>query len=221
VTRGRPARHIGPVVLLVLSGLLAVAACTHSVDGVPTPAAAAATPASAAELEALIVTAVPSGLPRLPDDAVDPPAGEKTVDDIAGYSRDPRHEREVLKGYGYRHGWERFWGDGRSGRLTSVFVDQFDHRTGAAAYAADLARNEAGHYGAMLMENPPDLPGGCHLITVEDPGPEARLTGPAALVWCGSGVFSVSVTVVADSVDDAEEELRGVLAEQLDRLPPG
>jgi nitrous oxide reductase accessory protein NosL len=221
VTWGRPARPNGPVVLCVLLSLLAVAACTHSVEGVPTAEPATATPTSATELEALVVTAVPSGLPRLRDDAVDPPAGEKSVEDIAGYSRNPRHERKVLEEYGYRYGWERFWGQGGAGQLTSVFVDQFEHRPGAAAYAADLARNEAGHYGAMLIENPPDLPGGCHLITVEHPDPQSQLSGPAALVWCGHGVFSVSVTVVADSVDAAQEELRAVLAEQLDRLPPG
>jgi hypothetical protein len=181
----------------------------------------AAAPASAAELEALLVTAVPSGLPRLPDDELDPPAGEKSVEDIAGYSVDPGHERTVLKDYGYRYGWERFWGDSRSGRLTSVFVDQFDHRAGAAAYAADLARNEAEHYGAMLIENAPELPGGCHLLTVKDGDPGARRAGPAALVWCGHGVFSVSVTAMAGSVDAAEKEVRAVLAEQLDRLPPG
>ncbi|MCW2701099.1 MAG: uncharacterized protein JWQ45_2634 [Blastococcus sp.] len=217
---GRPARPNGPVVLLALSCLVALPACTRAVDGVPQAAPAAATPTSAAELQALIVTAVPSGLPRLRDDEVDPPAGAKTVEDIAEYSRDPGHEREVLEEYGYRYGWERFWGERDSGVLTSVFVDQFDHRPGAAAYAVDLARNEAGHYGAMLAENPPDLPGGCHLITMEAPDTDPQLTGPAALVWCGHGVFSVSVTVVADSVDVAEAELRAVLAEQLDRLPP-
>ena len=53
------------------------------------------------------------------------------------------------------------------------------------------------------------------------PEPDVELSGPAAFAWCGHGVFSVSVTSVADSVDAAEEEVRAVLAEQLDRLPPG
>jgi hypothetical protein len=220
VISGRPARRRGPVVLLGLLSCLLAAACSHTVDGVPRARPVAAAPASAAGLEALLVTTVPSGLPRLPDDELDPPAGEKTVEDIAGYSVDPVHERTVLAGYGYRYGWERFWGDSDSGRLTSVFVDQFAHRSGAAAYAADLARNEAEHFGAMLIENAPELPGGCHLLTVEHGDPHARMTGPAALIWCGHGVFSVSVTAMAGSVDAAEQEVRSVLAEQLDRLPP-
>jgi hypothetical protein len=190
------------------------------VDGVPIPAPAAATPGSAAELETLLVTAVPSGLPRLPDDELEPPAGEKRVEDVAEYAQDPGRELEVLETYGYRYGWERFWGTGGSGPVTGVFVDQFDHRAGAAAYALDLARNEAEHYGGMLVENAPDLPGGCHLLTVEDADQGAELTGPAALAWCGHGVFSVSVTVVTDSVDEAEEEVRAVLPEQLALLPP-
>ena len=222
MTSGRPARLSGAVVLLGLGlAVLGLAACTRAVEGVATPAPAAPTPASAAELEALVVTAVPSDLPRLPDDELVPPAGEKRVEDVAEYAEDPGREREVLEQYGYRYGWERFWGTAGSGPMTGVFVDQFDHRAGAAAYAADLARNDAEHYRGILTENAPDLPGGCHLLTVEDAGPGGRLTGPAALAWCGHGVFSVSVTAVGDSLDAAEEEVRAVLDEQLDRLPPG
>jgi hypothetical protein len=225
VTSGRPARRRRAVVLLgVLACLPATGGCARAVDGVPTPgtaqAAAADTPGSAAELEALIVTTVPSGLPRLPDEDLRPPAGEKTVEDVAAYSEDPEREREVLEEYGYRYGWERFWGTGGPAPMTGVFVDQFEHRSGAAAYAADLAHNEAEHYAATLIENAPELPGGCHLLAVEDTDPQARLAGPAALAWCGHGVFSVSVTAVADSVDAAEEEVRTVLDAQLDRLPP-
>jgi hypothetical protein len=209
--------------VVVLLGMLlscsALAACTRAVDGVPTPAPAP-TPGSAGELEALLVTVVPSGLPRLPDDELEPPAGEKRVEDVAEYAEDPGRERQVLEQYGYRYGWERFWGRGGPGPVTGVFVDQFDHRAGAAAYAVDLARNDAEHYRGQLVENSPHLPGGCHLLTVEDGDPERRLTGPAALAWCGHGVFSVSVTVVGDSVDEAQEEVRAVLDEQLDLLPP-
>ena len=38
--------------------------------------------------------------------------------------------------------------------------------------------------------------------------------------WCGAGPFSVSVTAVADSVEAARAEVRELLPEQLDRLPP-
>jgi hypothetical protein len=101
-----------------------------------------------------------------------------------------------------------------------VFVDQFDTRSGSGAYAADLARNDAEHYGAVLDEDPLDLPGGCRLLSVEEPEPDSGLTGPASLAWCTSGTFSVGVTAVAGSVEEAEDEVRAVLAEQLDRLPP-
>jgi hypothetical protein len=221
VTSGRPTRWQRAAVLI---GVLSAAACVRAVDGVPSPAtpqaASADTPASASELQALIVTTVPSGLPRLPDEDLDPPAGEKTVADVAAYSDDPEREREVLEEYGYRYGWERFWGTGDSSPMTGVFVDQFEHRSGAAAYAADLAHNEAEHYAATLIENAPGLPGGCHLLAVDDTDPRARPAAPAALAWCGHGVFSVSVTVVADSVAAAEKEVRAVLGAQLDRLPP-
>ena len=72
-----------------------------------------------------MVTEVPSGLPRLPDDQLEPPAGPKAVDDIADYSDDPARERDVLEQYGYRYGWERFWGTS-SAPMTGVFVDQFE-----------------------------------------------------------------------------------------------
>ncbi len=177
-------------------------------------------PSQPEELEPLIVAEVPSGLPRLPDDVLDPPAGAKELRDVAGYAADPDREREVLEEFGYRHGWERFWGHGDSGPMTGVFVDQFETRAGAGAYAADLARNDAELYDGVLRENPPQLPGGCRLLIVEEPVPERMLTGPAALAWCTHGVFSVGVTSVADSVDAAIDEVHAVLEEQLERLPP-
>lgn len=219
MSRGRPPRSARGVVLLaVLPCVVSLTGCTRAVDGEPTAGPRAA-PASAEELGELVVTDVASGLPRLPDDDLDPPAGRKEAADVAAYSDDPAREQEVLEDYGYRFGWERFWGEGEVA-MTGVFVDQFETRAGAGAYAGDLARNDAEHYGAELVEQPLDLPGGCRLVSVEDPAPGSGLTGPAALVWCGSGVFSVGVTAVAASAEEAEDEVRAVLAEQLDRLPP-
>ena len=218
---GRSSGNLRAAVLLaVLPCLPATAGCARAVDGVPTAAPTEQFPESSADLGALVVTEVPSGLPRLPDDELEPPAGPKAVDDVADYSDDPAREQDVLDEYGYRYGWERFWGSGGSGPVTGVFVDQFERRSGAAAYAADLAHNDAAHFRGAVRVNPPDLPGGCRLLTVEDPDPDTRLAGPAALAWCGHGAFSVSVTAVAESVEAAQEEVRAVLEEQLDRLPP-
>ena len=50
--------------------------------------------------------------------------------------------------------------------------------------------------------------------------PDRGLSGPAAFAWCTHGVFSVSVTAMADSLDTAQEEVETVLGSQLDRLPP-
>lgn len=214
--RGRPPRRRGCVVLAAALSLLS--GCSRAVDGEPDAGHTPETVASPEELEPLIVTEVPSGLPRLADDELDPPAGPKRVEDIAAYSDDPAREIEVLEQFGYLYGWERFWGEG-SHPVTGVFVDRFENRAGAGAYAEDLARNDAEHYGGMLRGNPPELPGGCRALTVDDAEPDVGLDGPAAFAWCGHGVFTVSVTAVADSVDAAEEEVRQVLEEQLDRLP--
>jgi hypothetical protein len=220
VTPGRRPRPYRVAVLLaVLPSLLSLLGCTRAVDGVPTPGPGADLPDSAEELGELVVTDVPSGLRRLPDDQFDPPAGPKRVEDIAGYADDPDRERDVLQAYGYRYGWERFWGEGTS-PLTAVFVDQFEARAGAGAYADDLAQNDAEYYDGMVEEDPPGLPGGCRVLTVENPDPEVGLDGPASFAWCRHGVFSVSVSSVAESVDVVEEEVRGVLRDQLDRLPP-
>jgi hypothetical protein len=217
VSHGRRSRG-GAVLLTVLTFLPFLGACATSVEGVPTAGEGARAPESAGELGALILTELPSGLPRLSDDHLMPPAGAKRVEDVAGYSDDPARERAVLEDYGYRHGWERFWGS-QHGPVTGVLVDQFETRAGAGAYAEDLARNDAELYRGMLREEPAGLPGGCRLLTVEEPDPE-KLHGPAAFAWCVHGVFSVSATAVAGSVDAAEEEVRAVLAAQLDRLPP-
>ena len=219
MSRGRlsPAGRV--VLLLALPALLPLtAACGRPVDGVPAARSESSSP-SAEELGKLIVTEVPSGLPRMPDEDLTPPAGRKRVEDIAGYARDPARERAVLADYGYRYGWERFWGT-ESGPVTGVFVDRFDTRAGAGAYAEDLARNDAEHYRGMLRETPADLPRTCRSLTLDDPEPGLGLDGPAAFAWCVRGVFSVSASAVTDSVDAAEEEVHAVLEAQLELLPP-
>jgi hypothetical protein len=203
--------------LLVGLLLLALPAGCGSADR--PPAASAATPASAGQLERLIVTSVPSGLPRMPDARLRPPAGAKSAADVAAYAGDPARERRVLAGYGYRFGWERFWGSG--GRQTSVFVDQFGTAAGARRYAADLAGNDAAHYGARYHQGTGGLPTGCRLLTATRPDGSARLPGPAAFAWCTSGVFAVAVTAVSGSTDAAVREVGAVVRAQLGRLPGG
>lgn len=211
----------------LLAAALAAACGTGSADdegaaASSAPAAAAATPATPDELAALLVTEVPSGLARVADGDVDPPAGEKSVDDVAGYAEDPAYERQVLEDYGYRHGWERFWGT-PGGRATTVFVDQFGDASGAAAYAEDLAGDGAEYYAGALQQDPPGLPGTCRLLTVRHPEPETRVPGPAAFAWCAHGVFSVAVSAVTDpaggTLGEVTEEVTAVVLEQLDRLP--
>ena len=194
MSRGRLSRPGESSCSLALPALLPLAAaCGRPVDGVPA-ARSESSSTSAEELGALIVTEVPSGLPRLPDEDLTPPAGGSGSRTSPAMPDDPARERAVLADYGYRHGWERFWGT-ESGPVTGVFVDRFDTRAGAGAYAEDLARNDAEHYGGMLSETPAGLPGGCWLLTVADPDPE-QLHGPAAFAWCVHGVFSVSATAV-------------------------
>lgn len=206
--------------VVALLAVLSLTGCARSVAGLPAPGPVEPTPESAAQLEPLVVGAVPSGLPRLPDEELDPPAGAKHVEDVAHYAEDPVRELEVLEDYGYRFGWERFWGS-TAGPVTGVFVDQFEHRAGAGAYAEDLARNDAEHYRGLLSEHPPALPGGCRMLTVDEPEPDVELTGPAVFAWCAHGLFSVAVTAVSGTVEAAEEEVLAVMAEQLELLPRG
>jgi hypothetical protein len=195
--------------------------CT-SVAGSASPGAAPSEPADPAALEALLLTTVPSGLPRLPDDDLQPPAGEKGIDDVAAYSSDPQREREVLTDYGYRFGWERYWGDGH-GLQTSVYVHQFAGRSGATAFTEDLARNEGGVYPGQLIRDAPSLPGGCWLLEADRPaatGAAAQSAGPTALAWCSHGPFTVAVAAVARTAQAASDEVHAVVTAQLDRLPP-
>jgi hypothetical protein len=227
VTAGRPAPRRGTaarfrravVVLPAVAAMLHLPACGRTLDGVATAAAPSGRPADPLELERLLVTQVPSGLPRLPDDEVRPPAGAKRLEDVAGYATDPARERAVLEEYGYRYGWERFWGHD-AGPMTGIFVDQFEQRAGAGAYAADLARNDAELYRGLLSEDPAEMPGNCRELVVEQPVPEAGLHAPAAFAWCWHGVFSVSVTAVGQAPDDAVQEVRAVITQQLALLPP-
>ncbi|WP_448627325.1 DUF7373 family lipoprotein [Geodermatophilus sp. URMC 64] len=223
MTRRRLSSRPGTAGRLLAGALLCavplLTGCSRSVAGEATAAPGAPVPTSPQELAELVVTDVPSGLPRLPDDALTPPAGAKWVSDVAAYARDPHRERDVLADYGFRFGWERFWGTGaESGPVTGVFVYQFRDRAGAGAYAREVAGNEAEFYRGMLRDDPPGLPGGCRLLTVDRPA--EGLPGPAAMAWCGSGVFGVSVTSVADSPSAAADEVAAVLRAQLERLPP-
>ena len=209
-----------------LFAALAATGCSSGSEGAGSAAPSTAVPedlpGTAEELSGLLVTEVPSGLARVADVDVVPPAGPKTVEDVAAYADDPGYERGVLEDYGYRYGWERFWGTPGS-TVTSVFVDQFDDAPGAAAYAEDLAADGAEYYAGMLQHDPPGLPEGCRLLTVTRPDPETRVTGPAAFAWCGHGVFSVAVSAVTGApegaVEAATDEVAAVVAEQLDRLP--
>ena len=204
--------------LLVL--LTPLCGCTAGAQ--PTPAAASTSPTgslptSAAELEQLLVVDVPSGLPRVPDDALDPPAGEKTIDDVARYGDDAAQQRAVLTDYGYQRGWERFWRSGDA--LTSVFLDEFAGPDGARSYAEDLARNDAEYYGGELDRSPGDLPGDCVLMARDEPAPQQGFAGPSAFAWCAEGAFTVSVAAVSTTPAAARAELTAVTTAQLDRLP--
>jgi hypothetical protein len=212
-----PGAAVGRGGLALLLALLT--GCATSTDGDASAAPAAATPDTPRQLETLVVPAVPSGLPRVPDDALSPPAGEKLLEDVAGYAEDAAREREVLDDYGYRFGWERYWGSG-SGPLTTVAAHQFETTDGAAAFTADLAAHEAEVYGGLLREDPPDLPAGCRLLQLEEGAPAARVAAPAAFAWCAQGAFSLAVTAVSGSVEAATEEVVAVVAAQLERLPP-
>jgi hypothetical protein len=212
-----PVAVVGRGALALLLALLT--GCTTPTEHDASAAPAAATPDTPPELEALVVREVPSGLPRVPDDALSPPAGEKLLEDVAGYAEDAVREREVLDDYGYRFGWERYWGSG-AGPLTTVAAHQFETTDGAAAFTADLAAHEAEVYGGLLREDPPDLPPGCRLLQLDEGAPAAGMAAPAAFAWCARGAFSLTVTAVSGSVESATEEVRAVVAAQLERLPP-
>jgi hypothetical protein len=200
---------------VVLTGLVALltSGCRPAAPRASEPGV----PGSAAALAPLIVTDVPSGLARLPDTALNPPAGAKRLEDVAAYATDASSQREVLRTDGYRFGWERFWGTA-AGPMTGVFVDEFTAAEGAAMYAADLAGNDRRRFGGSLDLHPQRLPSGCRVLTVAA-GSTAQLHGPASFVWCPHGVFSVSVIAVAGSAQAADREMRSVLARQLARLP--
>ena len=67
----------------------------------------------------------------------------------------------------------------------------------------------------------PTCPTDCRRLLVDEPDPEDGLWGPAAFAWCTRGPFSVAVSAVAGTMDDATEEVGAVARDQLDRLPAG
>jgi hypothetical protein len=208
-----------PAVLAAVLAVVLLGGCGSSMPAVATVVSGGTVPNTAQDLEKLVITDVPSRLPRLPDDGLQPPAGRKDLEDVARYAKDPGHEQQVLREYGYRFGWERFWGRG-TGPTTSVFVYQFRDWASAGVYAREIAGNDAEYYHGMLQNDPPQLPAGCWLLSVDKPSSSAGLHGPAAFAWCGHGVFSVSVTAVSTSPQAAQAEVATALKAQLRRLPP-
>ena len=78
---------------------------------------------------ALIVTEVPSGLPRLPDDELRPAGRRQAVEDVAALLRRPgRASATVLAGLRLPVRLGAVLGRRESGPMTGVFVDQFDRR---------------------------------------------------------------------------------------------
>lgn len=207
--------------LALLAACTPLVGCASSVEGVSTAAAGTSPvgdlPGDVEALGDLVLTAVPGSPAPVPDEELDPPAGAKTVEDVAAYSEDPDRDVEVLEDYGYRWGWERFWRP--DGSLMTVFVDQFDGRGGAAAYATDLRRSDAAYYGGSPDRHPAGLPEGCAQLDIPDPAASTGLDGPAAFVWCAHGPFTVSVAVVAGDMTRAVDQVRRVAIDQLDRLP--
>ena len=181
-------------------------------DGAPRRAVGSS-PASAEELGALIVTEVPSGLPRLPDEDLTPPAGQEAGRGHRGLcprsgtgAGGPRGLRlPVRLGTVLGH---------RDGPVTGVFVDQFDTRAGAAPTPRTSPATTPSTTAACWRR--PRRPAG-RLLVADRGGPRPGAAARAGRVrLVRARVFSVSVTAVADSVDAAEEEVRAVLEAQLD-----
>ena len=172
-------------------------ACLAAAPGAPAPstgrrrrAPARRSPGSADELGCArrdrgAVGAAPAARRR----SSQPPAGPKRSTTSPTTPTTPAHERDGAGAYGYRFGWERFWGTGPA-PMTGVFVDQFRDRARAPAPTPRTSpRNEADvlrrHRCARTRR---ELPGGCRMLTVDDAEPAAGLRGPAAFAWCGHGV---------------------------------
>ena len=130
------------------------------------------------------------------------------------------HQRRVMTGHGRVHVGATIEQELRDRQRIALGGDA-QRRAGARGYAEDLAGNKAELYGRTLSEDPPDLPANCRELTVDEPVPDAGLMEPAAFAWCWHGVFSVAVTAVGPTVDDALAEVSSVMGRQLAQLPPG
>jgi hypothetical protein len=170
---------------------------------------ASTTQADPEELEALMVSEVPTGYVLQPDDVGD--TGPSDLDKAArDQGEDPAESRAFLEEAGFRRGYQRLWLDPERRRII-VFVYEFTDRAGALSQL-DEASELAEAQGIVATGSIEGILG------------STVLHAPAPLGATAAGMFvkgSSAVQVIADGDTRAEAEsiLTRVARDQFDRLP--
>lgn len=176
----------------------------------PAPATASPTPASAQDLGARLVTAVPAGFVLQPDDV-----GDTGPSDLAKAVRDdeaPGTER-ALRTEGFLHGYQRLWVGPDDAELI-VFVYQFGTAAGADA---DFERGQP-----ALTD---DVPPGTKPFSVD--GLPARRSNAiamasedlsAAIVMFTTGPFNVQIIGNGPALAEVRARVSDIAKDQYARL---
>lgn len=203
-----PAR--AATIVVIISAFLGACSSSSSKSVTTTTAGPRAAPTTVAELEARIVTKVPSGFVEQP-----PGAYDTGPSDLAKAIKDDgdRNAGKILRAEKFVRGYQRIW-IGPSHAQIIVFINQFDSRVGARE---DYARYTQGY------DSKP--PRGAHKFVVTSL-PSSQSLGVAqsdkkfasALAFFTTGVFSVEVNCNGPNLADLQARAIAIAEDQYRRL---
>ena len=161
-------------------------------------------------LESLILTTVPSGLQRQPDNVADsgPVDLAKAIqDEVASDAA------ETLRTAGFLSGYQRTWADATQLEENVVFLYRFASATGAARYAShrlsEFATSSTGTSFTPFLVFLPSAGG----LQVEGP------TSSVAVVVFSKGVYSVEAVSTSGTHSDQSPIAAALAVAQYRRIP--
>lgn len=191
-----------------------------SPSSVPTGAAATKTASTAADLEPLLIKAVPSGFVPQPDDV-----GDTGPSDLAKAVRDDGSDdaRAFLQSHGFIAGYQRLWVSGLKNDANGnpdldnaeqiiVFLYAFRDNAGAAAYMARTLEGANEGPQELTRYEPSGIPG-----AVGFSGGNAT-DGYGGVILFTKGGFLVQINLVRHSPDGNRELADGLARDQFSRL---
>ncbi len=185
-------------------------ATPSTTGGVPSTTA----PAGVAQLGDLVLSSAPSGFVLQPDDqAQTGPTNlaKAATDDV--WVQDTNAARQILRGAGFLHGYQRQWQSTDGVDQNFIFLYQFATPEGAASYVQHWQETIGAHSPFPLTPfSPAYVPGGIGLAGSDN-------NGSSAQVLFSKGPYAVQAVVTGQPLTDQSGAAGALALAQYARLP--